>query len=90
VTPQVRVLLESVLEAIDLPAPATEGDYDAYARLLVDRVLDAVVFLTGVLADPLAGTVEDDWNVAYLRRQLAKKPPTTYRHYRDLAGGEQP
>jgi hypothetical protein len=88
VTPRVRVLLEAVLEAIDLPAPATEGDHDAYARLLVDRVLDAVVFLHGVLGDPLAGTVEADWNEAYLRRQLAKKPPTTYRHYGAPVGGE--
>jgi hypothetical protein len=87
-TPQVRVLLEAVLEAIDLPAPATFGDEDAFARLLVNRVLDAVVFLHGVLGDPLAGTVEDDWHVDYLRRQLAKKPPTTYRHWVAPVGGE--
>jgi hypothetical protein len=88
-SPQTRALLEAVLEAIDIPAPATVGDGPAYSRLLEDRVLDAVVFLHGVLGE--ARRPEDGyaWDLAYLRKQLAAKPPTTYRHWQAPIGGEQ-
>lgn len=88
-SPEVRALLEAVLEAIDIPAPATAGDQEEFYQLLDNRVLDAVVFLHGVLGDPLAGSVGEDWHIAYLRKQLAKKPPTTYRHYPAPDGGDQ-
>jgi hypothetical protein len=87
--PDVRALLEALLEAIDIPSPATVGDSEAFSRLLEDRVLDAVVALHGALSDPVGGVDGMAWNTAYLRKQLAKKPPTTYRHFRALDGGER-
>jgi hypothetical protein len=76
-----------VLESIDIPCPATVGDREEYARLLEDRAMDAVVALRGVLGEPLAGDCGAHWHTAYLRRQLAEKPPTGYRHYGAPDGG---
>jgi hypothetical protein len=87
--PQTRALLEAVLEAIDIPAPATVGDGPGFSRLLEDRVLDAVVFLHGVLGETRRPEDGYGWDLAYLRKQLAAKPPTTYRHSGAPAGGEQ-
>jgi hypothetical protein len=88
-SPEVRALLEALLEAIDIPSPATVGDGEAFSRLLEDRVLDAVVFLHGVLYEARQPEDGYDWDLAYLRKQLAKKPPTTYRHYQAPDGGER-
>ncbi|MFJ5032087.1 hypothetical protein ACIQB5_29075 [Streptomyces sp. NPDC088560] len=76
-----RAFLAAVLDAINIPAPATFGDHEAFSRLLEDRVLDAVVALTGALGEPPAADWGLGWHTTYLRTQLAKKPPTTYRHY---------
>ncbi|OIK02323.1 hypothetical protein BIV25_01555 [Streptomyces sp. MUSC 14] len=81
-----RAFLAAVLDAIDIPAPATFGDSEAFSRLLEDRVLDAVVALTGALEEPPAADWGLGWHTNYLRKQLAKKPPTTYRHH-DADGG---
>ena len=86
-SPEVRALLEAVLEAIDIPSPATVGDEPAFARLLEDRALDAIVALHGALGESLAGVDGMAWNTAYLRKQLAKKLPTTYRHFQTADGG---
>lgn len=87
-SPEVRAFLETVLEAIDIPAPATVGDGEAFSRLLENRALDAVVALHGALGEPLAGSDGLEWHTDYLRKQLAKKPPTTYRHWQAPDGGE--
>lgn len=75
---ELRDLLAAVLEAIDIPAPATVGDTAAHHALLADRALDAVVALQCVLRarGDCAG-----WSADYLRARLAEKPPTTYRHW---------
>ncbi|WP_225831673.1 hypothetical protein [Streptomyces sp. NK08204] len=80
-SPDTREFLAAVLDAIDIPAPATFGDREAFARLLADRVLDAVVALTGALGEPPDADWGLGWHTDYLRRQLAKNPPTTYRHH---------
>ncbi|MGW3408092.1 hypothetical protein [Streptomyces sp. NPDC000888] len=76
-----RVLLAAVLEALDIPSPATIGDGEVYERILLNRVLDVRVALQGVLQrgdDP-------GWSADYLRARLAEKPATGYR-----AWGERP
>ncbi|MCT9078815.1 hypothetical protein [Streptomyces fulvoviolaceus] len=75
-----RDLLQAVLEALDIPAPATVGDAEAHDRILLDRVLDAKVALEGVLR---RGD-EPGWSADYLRSRIAEKPATGYR-----AWGEQ-
>lgn len=72
---ELRVLLEAVLEAVDIPHPATIGDEEVHDRILNDRVMDARVALEGVLRrgdDP-------GWSAEYLRGRLAEKPATGYR-----------
>ncbi|MDW8807437.1 hypothetical protein P1P68_22275 [Streptomyces scabiei] len=72
---ELRVLLEAVLEAVDIPSPATIGDGEVHGRILADRVMDARVALEGVLRrgdDP-------GWAGEYLRSRLAEKPATGYR-----------
>ena len=79
----IRAFLTAVLAAIDLPAPATFGDREAFQLLLEDRVLDAVVALTGALGEPPTSDWGLGWHTDYLRERLATKPPTTYRHHVD-------
>lgn len=86
-TPDVRAFLAVVLDAIDLPSPATVGDHEAFSRLLEDRALDAAVALRVALDESLVGGTGLDWHTAYLREQLAKKPPTGYRHHVAADGG---
>lgn len=72
---ELRQLLAAVLEALDIPSPATIGDGEVYDRILLNRVLDARVALDGVLRrgdDP-------GWSADYLRARLAEKPATGYR-----------
>lgn len=72
----VRDLLTAVLEAIDLPHPATVGDTEAHDRLLNTRASHARIMLRSVLDDgPVLGL---DWHAAYLREQLAKHPVAGY------------
>ncbi|MFJ5027784.1 hypothetical protein ACIQB5_06745 [Streptomyces sp. NPDC088560] len=70
-----RELLEAVLEALDIPHPATVGDSEVHARILLDRVMDARVALEGVLRRG------DDagWSADYLRARLTERPATGYR-----------
>lgn len=80
----VRELLAAVVEALDIPHPATVGDSERYRQLLEDRAMHAVIALRGVLADggfPLG----IEWVTGRLRARLAEHPPTGYRH----AGGER-
>lgn len=72
----VRDLLAAVLEAIDLPHPATEGGAEVYDRIRNERATHVAVALRSVLDDkPL---MDIEWTTAYLREQLAKHPATGY------------
>ena len=70
-----RELLAAVLEALDIPSPATVGDGEVHDRILLDRVMHAKVALEGVLQ---RGD-EPGWSADYLRSRLAEKPATGYR-----------
>lgn len=72
-----RELLAAVLEALDIPHPATVGGSEAHDRVLNDRVSHAKIALRSALEEgghPL-GT---EWTTAYLRERLAEHPPTGY------------
>jgi hypothetical protein len=75
----VRDLLAAVLEAIDIPHPATFGGQDAHDRILNDRVMHARLALRSALGDPeLGATMGPAWDAHYLRGWLAKRPVTGY------------
>ncbi|MFF3452870.1 hypothetical protein ACFYXH_00830 [Streptomyces sp. NPDC002730] len=74
----VRDLLAAVLEALEIPHPATLGDSEQHARVLADRVMHTVIALRSTLDGNPLGI---EWTVAYLRERLAEHPPTGYRHY---------
>lgn len=73
----IRDFLAAVLEALDIPHPATVGDAEVHDRILVDRAMHAVIALRNVAAGEQPLGVE--WTTAYLREQLAKTPATGYR-----------
>ncbi|MFF3460990.1 hypothetical protein ACWCQN_39985 [Streptomyces sp. NPDC001984] len=75
----VRELLAAVLEALDIPHPATVGDTEAHDRLLNDRAMHAAIALRSVLEDK--PVMEVEWTTRYLRERLAEHPPTGYQHY---------
>ncbi|MET7731596.1 hypothetical protein ABZT02_09525 [Streptomyces sp. NPDC005402] len=71
-----RALLAAVLEALDIPHPATVGGNEAHDKVLNDRVMHAAIALRSVLDDkPLMDT---EWTTAYLRERLAEHPPAGY------------
>lgn len=72
-------LLAAVLEAIDLPHPATDSGTEAHDRLLNTRVMHARIALRTVL-DSEEGVINlgPAWTAQYLREQLAKHPITGY------------
>ncbi|MFI1470618.1 hypothetical protein [Streptomyces wuyuanensis] len=82
-----RGLLTAVLEAIDIPHPATIGDGEVHDRVLNDRAMHAAIALRSVLADKPLMDVE--WITAYLRERLAEHPPTGYRHWGTARGEGQ-
>ncbi|MFJ4692828.1 hypothetical protein [Streptomyces sp. NPDC088766] len=72
----VRDLLAAVLEAIDLPHPATIGGAEAHDRLLNTRVVHARIALRNLLDDgPALGPA---WTASYLRERLAEHPIAGY------------
>ncbi|MFG2130509.1 hypothetical protein ACGFNV_22205 [Streptomyces sp. NPDC048751] len=72
----VRDLFAAVLEAIDLPHPATTGGAEVHDRLLSARVVHARVALRNLLDDgPDLGPA---WTAKYLRERLAEHPVTGY------------
>jgi hypothetical protein len=76
VNDDVRGLLTAVLEALDIPHPATTGGAEVYGQIRNDRATHAAIALRSVLDDkPL---MDVDWTTAYLREQLAKHPATGY------------
>ncbi|MFC8408528.1 hypothetical protein ACFUG9_33935 [Streptomyces griseoincarnatus] len=71
-----RDLLAVVLEALDIPHPATVGGAEVYQRIRGERATHVVVALRSVLDErPLMGI---EWTAGYLREQLAKHPATGY------------
>ncbi|MET7711028.1 hypothetical protein [Streptomyces sp. NPDC005407] len=74
----VRDLLAAVLEALDIPHPATVGDGEVHDRLLADRAMHAVIALRSTLDGHPLGI---EWTTQYLRERLAEHPPTGYRHH---------
>ncbi|MER5467187.1 hypothetical protein [Streptomyces sp. NPDC002685] len=75
----VRQLLVAVLEAIDIPHPATFGHQDAYDRLLNDRVMYARLALRSTPGDAELGpAMGPAWDARYLRDRLAQHPITGY------------
>lgn len=68
-------LLAAVLEAIDLPYPASMGGQEAHDRILNERVMHAKLALRSVLDD---GSLGLDWDAAYLREKLADHPVKGY------------
>jgi hypothetical protein len=81
-TDPIRDLLAAVLEALDIPHPATVGDAEVHGEILANRAMHAVIALERVVDGDLPLGVE--WTTAYLREQLAATPATGYR-----AQGEQ-
>lgn len=74
-------LLKAVLEALDIPHPATVGDHEVHDRVLNDRVMHAVIALRAALDDkPL---MDIEWTTEYLRERLAEHPATGYRVWGD-------
>ncbi|WP_328846097.1 hypothetical protein [Streptomyces sp. NBC_00258] len=74
---ELRDLLAAVLEAIDLPHPATVGGNEAHDQLLAVRVTHARIALRAVL-DDTPGDLGPAWNAAYLRERLAEHPIAGY------------
>jgi hypothetical protein len=69
--------LQAVLEALDMPHPATVGDGEVHDRILQARVMNTVVFLRGLLDEGRATPPE--WGLEYFREKLAEQPATGYR-----------
>lgn len=73
----VRDLLSAVLEAIDLPHPATAGGAEVHDRLLAVRAVHARITLRNAL-DRSGPRMGADWDAKYLRERLAEHPVTGY------------
>ncbi|MEV6833628.1 hypothetical protein AB0N17_03695 [Streptomyces sp. NPDC051133] len=73
--PAVVNLLSAVLEAIDLPYPASMGWQEEHDRLLNERVMYAKLALRSALDDCSLGL---DWDADYLRERLAQHPVQGY------------
>lgn len=74
-----RDFLAAVLEALDIPFPATVGDSERYHAVLADRVMHAVIALRNVLdAEPYLDVAR---TTAYLRERIAATPATGYQQW---------
>lgn len=71
-----RDLLAAVLEALDIPNPATVGDTPAHDRVLNTRVIHAKIALRDILDNGAPLGIE--WTTRYLRERLDATPPTGY------------
>ncbi|MGW1595275.1 hypothetical protein [Streptomyces sp. NPDC002343] len=73
----VRDLLTAVLEAIDLPHPATVAGVEVHDRLLAARVMWARIALRSALGfnGPVMSLA---WDAQFLRARLATHPITGY------------
>ncbi|MBT2391659.1 hypothetical protein J7E87_20025 [Streptomyces sp. ISL-1] len=73
---ELRGLLAAVLEALDIPHPATIGDSEVHHRILADRAMHAVIALRSALGN--RALLDIEWTTEYLREQLVKHPATGY------------
>jgi hypothetical protein len=69
-------LLSAVLEALDIPHPATVGDGEVHDRILIERVMHAKIALQSVVEDDAPLGV--DWTTQHLRERLTEHPATGY------------
>ena len=69
-------LLAAVLEALDIPNPATVGGTPAHDRVLNSRVIHAKIALRDILTEGAPLGIE--WTTRYLRERLADNQPTGY------------
>jgi hypothetical protein len=77
-----RELLAAVLEALDIPNPATAGDSEIWHQVLAARVLHATLAAKTALTHDLdRGPGYLAQTIAYLRDRLAENPPTGYQHW---------
>ncbi|MGW6009687.1 hypothetical protein [Streptomyces sp. NPDC055210] len=74
----IRDLLTAVLDAIDLPYPATIGFTKVHDELLAARVVHARLAVRSVLKNGADGDLGPAWNANYLRERLAEHPVTGY------------
>ncbi|GAA3301361.1 hypothetical protein [Streptomyces cinereospinus] len=72
----VRGLLAAVLDALDIPNPATTGGSAAHGRILNTRVTHAKIALRDILEEHAPLGIE--WTTNYLRERLADTPPVGY------------
>lgn len=80
----VRERLAAVLEALDIPDPATVGDTETHREILAERAMHAAIPLRNVL-DHGGHPLGIEWITQYLRERLAENQSTGYRHW-----GERP
>lgn len=71
----VRELLAAVLEAVEIPYPATLGDSEAYERIRATRTTHMEIAVRSALDGHPLGI---EWTTEYLRERLAECPPTGY------------
>ena len=75
-----RAALAVILEALDIPLAACEGDNEIRAKILDGRLIHTL----GMLREWLSPVGPGDerhaaWSLAYLRERLAEHPATGYR-----------
>ena len=75
-----RLLLEAVLDAIDIPHPTSLSDQDALRALLDRRASLAVTVARAALAE---NPDNIGWNADHLRQRLTEYPVTGCRSARD-------
>lgn len=73
-----REALAAVLDAIDIPYPATVGEGEIRDRILKERVMHAAIFLQSVLSEDQPGYLRES-SLAYFREKLAEHPAEGYR-----------
>ena len=72
--------LRAVLEALDIPHPATVGDGEVHDKIVAERTMHAVLFLRNLLDEP---TIRPERELDYFRGKLAEHPATGYRIWDD-------
>lgn len=80
--------LQAVRDALDIPAPATNGDHETYARILEERAGHALTMLQHVI-DQDAVIVDIPWSVGYLHGKLAEHPAAGYKTCEQLTAEVQ-
>ncbi|MFF9168282.1 MULTISPECIES: hypothetical protein [unclassified Streptomyces] len=73
-----RDLLAAVLEALDIPHPATASGAEVHDRILADRAIPARVALRAIVDKLPPTSCGPDWYAKWLRDSLAKHPVTGY------------